>query len=68
MTCQLVGRPVYTEQVGLAEAEVYCEDGTYYAFLKGDQVACFLGATKSFADCLEEIQCLKELASEIGIA
>ncbi len=62
MTCQLKGQPVHTEQVGLSEAEVYFEDGTYYAFLKGDQVACFLGATKSFEDCL------KELASEIGIA
>ena len=68
MTCQLIGRPLHTEQVGISEAEVYCEQGTYYVFLMGDQVACFLGATKSFEDCLEEIKCLKELASEIGIA
>ena len=68
MTCQLIGQPVHTEQVGLSEAEIYRQNGTYYLFLKGDRVACFFGATNSFVDCLEEIKCLKELASEIGIA
>ena len=55
MTCQLIGQPVHTEQVELSEAEIYRQDGTYYLF-------------NSFVDCLEEIKCLKELASEIGIA
>ena len=52
MTCQLIGQPVHTEQVGLSEAEIYRQDGTYYLFLKGDRVACFFGATNSFVDCL----------------
>ena len=68
MTCQLKGQPVHPEQVGLSETEVCYEDGTCYVFLKSDQVACFLGSHQVLQDCLEEIKCLKELASEVVIA
>ena len=43
MSDKLRGKPVYTEPVGLATAEVYHYRGIYSVLLMGDRVACFLG-------------------------
>ncbi len=61
----LRGQVVYVKQVGLSVAEVYYRDSGYSLYLKGDQVACYMGSSKSFKDCVEEINCLVELARDL---
>ncbi len=54
--------PVHTEEIGLVTAEIYCDDDTYHLFLAGDTVRSFIGSSKHFQDCREEISRLQQLA------
>lgn len=54
--------PVHTEEVGLVTVEIYCKDDIYYLFLAGDTVRSFIGSSKHFQDCREEISRLQQLA------
>ncbi len=56
------------KQIGFSVAEVYCQDYGYSLCLMGDQVACYMGSSKSLKDCVEEINCLVELASDLVMA
>jgi len=55
------GQLVYSEALGLAQAQVYYHKGRYNLFLIGDQVVSFLGSAPALADCWEEIRCLERL-------
>lgn len=56
------GELVYTEELGPVRVEVYLDEGMYHVFVVGDQVACFLGSSAQFEDCLEEISSLRRTA------
>ncbi len=62
------GQLVYVKRVGSSAAEVYYQDYGYSLYLMGDQVACYVGSSKCFKDCLEEINYLLELASDLVMA
>ena len=56
------------KQVGLFVAQVYYQDYGHSLCLMGDQVSRYLGSSKILKDCLEEISCLVELASDLVMA
>ena len=58
---------IYSEVVGLSTAEVYQENGLYFLYLVGDQVACLLGTSDSLEECLDEIEGVRELAESVGM-
>ncbi len=54
--------PVHTEEIGLVTVEIYCDDDTYHLFLADDNVRSFIGSSKHFQDCREDISRLQQLA------
>ena len=56
-----LGSPVYSQTLGLVEAEVYATDSGYQVFIVGESVISYLGSSCSLGDCLEEIKSLQQL-------
>ena len=54
-----LGSPVYSQKLGLVEAEVYASDIGYQVFLVGEHLASFIGASADLSDCIEEIKSLR---------
>ena len=55
------GSPVYSQNLGLVEAEVYATDNGYEVFIVGENLRSYLGFSYSLDDCLEEIGSLQRL-------
>ena len=56
-----LGSQVYSQKLGLVEAEVYATDAGYQVFIVGECLTSYLGSSLSLDDCLEEIRSLKQL-------
>lgn len=56
-----LGSPVYSENLGLVDAEVYATDAGYQVFIVGESLKSYLGSSNSLDDCLEEIRSLRQL-------
>ena len=56
-----LGPPVYSQNLGLVEAEVYATDSGYQVFIVGETLTSYLGSSLSLDDCLEEIKSLRQL-------
>ena len=56
-----LGSQVYSQKLGLVEAEVYATDAGYQVFIVGETLTSYLGSSLSLDDCLEEIRSLKQL-------
>ncbi len=54
--------PIYSQEIGLARAEIYQSEGRYELFIVGDSLASFLGSSESLDDCIEEIRSLQRVA------
>jgi len=57
-----INAPVYSQEIGLATAEIYQSEGNYELFIVGDNLASFLGSSESLDDCIEEIRSLQQVA------
>jgi hypothetical protein len=55
------GSPVYSQNLGLVDAEVYATDTGYQVFIVGENLRSYLGSSYSMDDCLEEIGSLQQL-------
>ena len=55
--------PIYSQEIGLARAEIYQSEGKYELFIVGDNLASFLGSSESLDDCIEEIRSLQRVAN-----
>ncbi len=55
--------PIYSQEIGLARAEIYQSEGRYELFIVGDNLASFLGSSDSLDDCMEEVRSLQRVAS-----
>jgi len=55
------GSPVYSQNLGLVEAEVYATDTGYQVFIVGENLRSYLGSSYSMDDCLDEIGSLQQL-------
>ena len=53
--------PVYSQNLGLVEAEVYATDNGYVVFIVGENLRSYLGSSYSLDDCVEEIGSLQQL-------
>ncbi len=58
-----IGAPIYSQEIGLARAEIYQSEGRYELFIVGDNLASFLGSSDSLDDCIEEIRSLQRVAN-----
>ena len=56
-----LGSLVYSQNLGLVDAEVYATDAGYQVFIVGESLRSYLGSSHSLDDCLEEIRSLKQL-------
>jgi hypothetical protein len=56
-----LGLPVYSQKLGLVEAEVYATNAGYQVFIVGENVNSYLGSSFSLDDCIEEIESLQQL-------
>ena len=56
-----LGSPVYSQKLGLVEAEVYATGAGYQVFIVGETLTSYLGSSLLLDDCLEEIRSLKQL-------
>ncbi len=56
-----LGSPVYSQTLGMVEAEVYASDVGYQLFLVGEHLASFIGVSTDLSDCIEEIKTLQSL-------
>ncbi len=54
--------PIYSQEIGLARAEIYQSYGRYELFIVGDNLASFLGSSVSLEDCMEEMRSLQRVA------
>ena len=54
--------PIYSQEIGLARAEIYQSEEKYELFIVGDNLASFLGSADSLDDCMEEIRSLQRVA------
>ena len=54
--------PIYSQEIGLARAEIYQSEGKYELFIVGDNLASFLGSSVSLDECIEEIRSLQRVA------
>jgi len=66
MRDQCAEQRIYAQNAGLSTAEVYRDNGVYYVFLVGDQVACFLGKSTSLEDCRASQRSVLQAASANG--
>ncbi len=57
-----ISTPIYSQEIGLARAEIYQSEGRYELFIVGDNLASFLGSADSLDDCMEEIRSLQRVA------
>lgn len=55
------GSPVYSQNLGLVDAEVYATDAGYQVFIVGETLTSYLGSSLLLDDCLEEIRSLQLL-------
>ncbi len=55
------GSPVYSQNLGLVEAEVYATESGYQVFIVGEDLRSYLGSSFSLDDCVEEIRSLQQL-------
>ena len=56
-----LGSPVYSQNLGLVEAEVYATDAGYQVFIVGETLTSYLGSSLLLDDCLAEIRSLQVL-------
>ncbi len=56
-----LGSPVYSQNLGLVEAEIYATNAGYQVFIVGDSLISDLGFSMSLDDCLDEIRSLQQL-------
>ena len=56
-----LGSPVYSQNLGLVEAEIYATGAGYQVFIVGDSLTSYLGFSLSLDDCLEEIRLLQQV-------
>ena len=56
-----LGSPVYSQNLGLVEAEIYATNAGYQVFIVGDSLISDLGFSLSLDDCYEEIRSLQQL-------
>ena len=58
-----ISAPIYSQEIGLARAEIYQSEGRYELFIVGDNLASFLGSSESLEHCKEEIRSLQRVAN-----
>ncbi len=56
-----LGSLVYSQNLGLVDAEVYATEAGYQVFIVGENLKSYLGSSFSLDDCLEEIRSLQLL-------
>ena len=56
-----LGSPVYSQNLGLIDAEVYATDAEYQVLIAGETLTSYLGSSLLLDDCLEEIRSLQLL-------
>ena len=47
-----LGSPVYSQNLGLIDAEVYATDAGYQVFIAGETLTSYLGSSLLLDDCL----------------
>lgn len=63
-----LGSPVYSQNLGLIDAEVYATDAGYQVFIAGETLTSYLGSSLLLDDCLEEIRSLQLLVESESTA
>ena len=58
-----ISAPIYSQEIGLARAEIFQSEGRYELFIVGDNLASFLGSSDSLDDCMEDVRSLQRVAN-----